>query len=102
MFAGVLDVRYSTFAPLSASSWLRVALRLMGPSLAGRALPGGFAPGFHGCAPMMGGAVVVRNAESGGAVLVEVDERAVFGCCSPRWEIAGVNFYETASHVVRG
>ena len=51
--------------------------------------------GFRGCAPMMGGAVVVRNAESGGAVLVEVDERAVFGCCSPRSKTVCVNVYET-------
>ena len=75
---------------------------------------------------MMGAGVIVRNAEFGpvpgfvgvdpplvfpwlsamrscaGAVFVNVDGPPVFGGCLPRWEIAGVNFYETASHVVRG
>ena len=37
-----------------------------------------------------------------GAAFVSVDERAVFGRCLPRWEIAGVNFCETASYMVRG
>ena len=36
------------------------------------------------------------------AAFVSVDERAVFGRCLPRWEIACDNFYETASYVVRG
>ena len=36
------------------------------------------------------------------AAFVNVDERAVFGRCLPRWEIACDNFYETASYVVRG
>ena len=36
------------------------------------------------------------------AAFANVDERAVFGDCLPRWEIAGVNFYETASYIVRG
>ena len=36
---------------------------LCGPSLTGRVPPGGSAWGFHGCAPMMGAVVVVRNAE---------------------------------------
>ena len=37
-----------------------------------------------------------------GAVFVNVDEPAVFGDCLPRWDIAGVNFCETASYMVRG
>ena len=37
-----------------------------------------------------------------GAVFVNVDERAIFGRCLPRWENSGVNFYETASYMVRG
>ena len=37
-----------------------------------------------------------------GAVFVNVDGPAVLGCCLPRWDIAGVNFCETASYVVRG
>lgn len=37
-----------------------------------------------------------------GAVFVNVDGRAVLGCCLPRWENSGVNFCETASYVVRG
>ena len=37
-----------------------------------------------------------------GAAFVSVDERVVFDRCFPRWEIAGVNLYETASYVVRG
>ena len=38
------------------------------------------------------------------AGFVSVDERAVFGCCLPRWENSAlcVNFYETASYMVRG
>ena len=61
----------------------------------------------RGCIPMMGPALVVRNAEFGGAgllsvVLVSVDERVAFGRCLPRWENSGVNFCETASYVVRG
>ena len=36
-----------------------------------------------------------------GAVFVNVDERAVFGGCLSRCGIAGVNFYETASYMVR-
>ena len=59
-------------------------------------------PGFRGCAPMMGATVVVRNADLRRAGFVTVDERAAFGRCLPRWEIAGVNFYEKASYVVRG
>ena len=51
---------------------------------------------------MMGTVVVVRNAEFARAAFVNVDEPAVFGRCSPRWENSGVNFYETASYVVRG
>ena len=51
---------------------------------------------------MMGPALVVRNAEFAGAGFVSVDERAVFGRCLPRWEIACDNLYETASYIVRG
>ena len=36
------------------------------------------------------------------AGFVNIDERAVFGRCLPRWENSGVNLYETASYVVRG
>ena len=47
----------------------------MGP-LDDRSRPAGwFRLGFHGCAPMMGAGVVVRNAECGRGF---VDERAVF------------------------
>ncbi|GAA3519215.1 hypothetical protein GCM10022417_12670 [Corynebacterium pilbarense] len=46
MQAGVLDVRYSTSAEQEASSWLCVLARdLCDPQLAGRASPGGIAPG---------------------------------------------------------
>ena len=51
---------------------------------------------------MMGPALVVRNAEFAGAGFVNVDGPAILGCCLPRWEIASVNFYETASYIVRG
>ena len=37
---------------------------------------------------MMGPALVVRNAEFAGAAFANVDDRAVFGDCLPRWEIA--------------
>ena len=37
-----------------------------------------------------------------GAAFVSVDDPPVFDRCLPRWEIAGVNFYETASYMVRG
>ena len=37
-----------------------------------------------------------------GAAFVNVDGPAIFGRCLPRWEIAGVNFCETASYMVRG
>ena len=39
-----------------------------------------------------------------GAVFVNVDGRAVLGCCLPRWENSAlcVNLYETASYMVRG
>ena len=85
---------------------------LCGP-VTGRALPGGVAPvvpqcggwpgrGIGGRAPIVGALVVVRNADVHRAGLVKADESAVFGGCLPRWEIAGVNSYETASHVVRG
>ena len=50
----------------------------------------------------MGPALVVRNAEFAGAAFANVDGPAVFGRRLPRWEIAGVNLYETASYVVRG
>ena len=36
-----------------------------------------------------------------GAVFVNVDGPAVFDGCLSRWEIAGVNFCETASYMVR-
>ena len=51
---------------------------------------------------MMGATVVVRNTDHHRVGFVTVDERAAFGRCLPRWEIAGVNFYEKASYVVRG
>ena len=51
---------------------------------------------------MMGPALVVRNAEFAGAVFVNVDGPAVFSRCFPRWKNSGVNFYETASYMVRG
>ena len=37
-----------------------------------------------------------------GAVFVNVDGRAVFDRCLPRWEIACDNFYETASYMALG
>ena len=37
-----------------------------------------------------------------GAAFVNGDDPAVFGDCLPRWEIAGVNFCETASYMVLG
>ena len=37
-----------------------------------------------------------------GAVFVNVDGRAVLGCCLPRWDIADVNFCETASYMALG
>ena len=47
---------------------------------------------------------MVRNADVRGGGFLSVDERAVFGRCLPRWENSAlcVNFYETASYVVRG
>ena len=75
---------------------------LCDPQLAGRAPPGSFAPAFHGCGPMMGAVVVVRNADHHRVGLVKADESAVFGGCLPRWKIAGVNFCDTASDMVRG
>ena len=36
------------------------------------------------------------------AAFVSVDGPAVFDRCLPRWEIADVNLYETASYIVRG
>ena len=51
---------------------------------------------------MMGPALIVRNAEFAGAAFSNVDGPAVFDRCLPRWEIAGVNLYETASYIVRG
>ena len=77
-------------------------------ALVGRSCPAGwFRPGVRGCTPMMGGGLVVRNVESGGAgllsgIFIAVDERAVFGCCLPRRRISCVNVYEPAGHVVRG
>ena len=36
------------------------------------------------------------------AAFANVDDRAVSGCCLPSWKNSGVNFYETASYMVRG
>lgn len=37
-----------------------------------------------------------------GAAFVSVDGPPIFGRCLPRWEVAGVSFYETASYMVHG
>ena len=37
-----------------------------------------------------------------GAAFASVDDPAILGRCLPRWEIAGVNFCETASYMVLG